>query len=136
MANWSSGDLVDTSIWSLKENRLFCFIQFVVAHHVGWVIIGNVDEIAMCCYDAGSVCFFYQVAEEYLVECVGNASDEAAAALLGDPKNIDVVKKSEWQFNIDFWGEEESLGQQRTILFFLAWGLFLQIATMTLLWVV
>jgi hypothetical protein len=29
------------------------------------------------------------------VECVSNASDEAAAALKGDPKDIEVVKKSE-----------------------------------------
>ncbi|KAG0593829.1 hypothetical protein M758_UG023200 [Ceratodon purpureus] len=34
-----------------------------------------------------------EVAEDYLVECVGNASDEAAAALKGDPKDIEVVKK-------------------------------------------
>ncbi|KAG0574737.1 hypothetical protein KC19_VG286600 [Ceratodon purpureus] len=34
-----------------------------------------------------------EVAEDYLVECVGNASDEAAAALKGDPKEIEVVKE-------------------------------------------
>lgn len=62
----------------------------------------------------------YQVAEDYLVECVGNASDEAAAALLGDPKDIDVVKKSEWQLNLDLLslGKLESLAQQRTLFWF------------------
>jgi len=34
-----------------------------------------------------------EAAEEYLVEVVSQASDDAAAALQGDPKNIEVVKK-------------------------------------------
>lgn len=50
--------------------------------------------------------FSEQAAEEYLVEVVSQASDDAAAALQGDPKNIEVVKKSMLQSSLIFpgWG--------------------------------
>lgn len=41
------------------------------------------------------------MAEDYLVQCVSDASDEAAAALLGDSKDIEVVRKSELHLNLD-----------------------------------
>lgn len=45
-----------------------------------------------------------QAAEEYLVEVVSQASDDAAAALQGDPKNIEVVQKSMLQSSLRFLG--------------------------------
>ena len=35
------------------------------------------------------------------MEYVGNVSDEADAALVGDPKDIEVVKKSELQLTLE-----------------------------------
>ncbi|XP_024378593.1 uncharacterized protein [Physcomitrium patens] len=58
-----------------------------------------------------------EVAEDYLVQCVSDASDEAAAALLGDSKDIEVVRKMVESETQSSWFQRYCRDYIRTLAF-------------------